>query len=245
MGLSVKQREYIESLVKKYHRHQNDKSGKPYYLHPIHVANSLPSWVSLSAVIAAYFHDLLEDTIVSFSMLKQDLAKVKIPFSPYMQYLITALSNKTYKKYEDYVLSILDTDNIELICIKHRDMQHNLDTNRLNQVGELTQKRLLAKYSGVFPELTTKYMALCDKLTLNIDKYYEIMEQNCKMCVDVHNTMYNLNIKCPKNEMVCLTQCNWTYKDIFANKANLAVYCIFQEMMYNHNANHLAKLGGN
>jgi Guanosine polyphosphate pyrophosphohydrolases/synthetases len=254
MGFSLKQSEQIAQLLIKYHGTQVDKVGKPYYHHPIAVSNNLPIWVSNSARLAAYFHDLLEDTDITLDILEEDLAKINITLSPYAKNLIQLLNNK-HKKYIDYIEDILATNNLELICIKYSDMSHNTAKDRMAKLDEFTRNKLIRKYEYAFPTIKKKLNNLVEFVEKEIFNYFDEMQNNCNACIKEAIKSFNIktSIKCnlctnTPSDGICLT------KYIFVLSTNtqidrLQVFVLLTEIMYNKQSKQLInfhpELGGN
>lgn len=118
--------ESAKKICVKAHAGQVDKGGKPYYLHPFHVALNC---ITEEQKIVALLHDVIEDndnySIDYFS---------KQGFSPIV---LEALNIITHKKNEDYGAYIkrIKTNDIAK-AVKIQDMQHNLDLTRLKTITD-------------------------------------------------------------------------------------------------------------
>ena len=114
------------------HKDQYDKSGLPYVFHPFHVAEQMEDE---DATIVALLHDIVEDTDTTFEDLKE------MGFS---DTVIDALRLMTHDKnvdYFDYVEKIGKNPIARKAKIK--DLEHNMDTTRLDIVDETAKKRLV------------------------------------------------------------------------------------------------------
>ena len=124
------------------HKDQYDKSGLPYVFHPFHVAEQMEDE---DTTIVALLHDIVEDTDTTFEDLKE------MGFS---DNVIDALKLMTHDKNVDYY------DYVEMISknpiarkVKIKDLEHNMDTTRLDVVDEQAEKRLI-KYKKCHNMLT-------------------------------------------------------------------------------------------
>lgn len=138
-GISLHKIDYAISVIKKYHYHQMRKSGEPYYMHPISVANLLLDTLEEKTfvqekllqnkeplLVAALLHDVLEDTSYTKAALTKNfgtkvrdmvLAVTKINYNR----RAVLLSNK--QAFQD----LIDKEPLSL-CIKLADRLHNLIT---------------------------------------------------------------------------------------------------------------------
>lgn len=118
------------------HQGQTDKSGIPYVVHPIHVAEQM---TDEQTTIVALLHDVIEDTDYTL----QDLEKMG-----FEQSVLDALTLMTHKKgvpYLEYVAKL--KDNPIARAVKLADLRHNSDLSRLDVVDEKAKSRL-GKYKA-------------------------------------------------------------------------------------------------
>ena len=101
------------------HSGQNDRSGIPYILHPIHVAEQMKDEVT---TIVALLHDVVEDTNVTLEDLKN------YGFSKEVIDAIEVLTHKDGTKYLDYVRKV--AQNPIARKVKIEDVKHNTDLTR-------------------------------------------------------------------------------------------------------------------
>lgn len=105
------------------HMNQTDKSGIPYILHPVHVAEQMDDEYSTTV---ALLHDVIEDTNTTF----KDLEKMGFPFE-----VIEALKCLTHKKEQDYFDYIKNISKNEIATkVKIADLIHNSDLSRLDNI---------------------------------------------------------------------------------------------------------------
>ncbi|MGB1237900.1 MAG: GTP pyrophosphokinase [Pseudomonadales bacterium] len=124
------------------HRHQVDKGGLPYILHPLHLMNQLLFDVELA--IIAVLHDVVEDSSWSIDML------IEQGFS---HRVITALALLTHHPDDDYDCYIDKiATNLDAILVKRKDLEHNTDITRLKGLRPKDLERM-AKYHRAFIRL--------------------------------------------------------------------------------------------
>lgn len=105
------------------HKGQTDKSGLPYALHPLHLAEQM---TTEDEICTALLHDVVEDTHYTLADLKKAgvsetaLEALRLlthdPDVPYMDYVIAVRQNPLARK------------------VKQADLMHNSDIHRLDQV---------------------------------------------------------------------------------------------------------------
>ena len=128
-------------IARKAHERQTDKSGLPYILHPLHLAEQMPDEYTCCA---ALLHDTVEDTAVTLEYLEERFPK---PVTD----AVARLTRKDGVPYMDYVRALRD-DPIASI-VKLADLAHNSDLTRLTAAGvtptqrdiERTERYLAAK----------------------------------------------------------------------------------------------------
>jgi (p)ppGpp synthase/HD superfamily hydrolase len=89
------------------------------------VVEGLPAWCSDEARHAAILHDVFEDTRITADDLKRSNYPDRVIF------LVQALTRKPGTTYADYIQSIKDSGDRELIAIKLADIADNLDPERV------------------------------------------------------------------------------------------------------------------
>ena len=106
------------------HINQKDRSGLPYILHPIHLAEQMDTE---EECIVALLHDVVEDTEVTFEELEKDFSKT----------IIDALKLLTHDKDTDYFEYIKKIKSNPLAKkVKLADLKHNSDETRLENITE-------------------------------------------------------------------------------------------------------------
>lgn len=123
------------------HKDQVDKSGIPYVFHPFHLAEQMDDE---ETTITALLHDIVEDTDTTFDDLR------KLGFS---DNIINALKLMTHDKnidYFEYVKNI--SKNPIARKVKIKDLEHNMDTSRLDEVTDKDLERV-KKYKKCYKYL--------------------------------------------------------------------------------------------
>lgn len=116
------------------HQGQVDKTGAPYYLHPLKVA----SFVSTEeAAIVALLHDTLEDTDTT----KEEIAEL---FGNEVADRVELVTHQKADSYMEYVKKA-GSDPITRE-VKLADLRHNMDLTRFPVITEKEIKRLTEKY---------------------------------------------------------------------------------------------------
>lgn len=139
------------------HRHQQRKSGEPYFFHPLRVAHlAARHWMDFSSVMAALLHDVVEDTPTT-------ITEIRAQFGEEVSLLVDgltkvddkilsreALKEQTYRK--QLLLAVRD---IRVLCLKFWDRIDNLQT-----IGALNP----LKQSLIAEETRTIYVPLAQHL---------------------------------------------------------------------------------
>ncbi|MBP8943365.1 MAG: bifunctional (p)ppGpp synthetase/guanosine-3',5'-bis(diphosphate) 3'-pyrophosphohydrolase, partial [Saprospiraceae bacterium] len=135
------------------HREQRRKSGEPYILHPIEVAQICLEEIGLgpTAVICALLHDVVEDTSVTLETVRQE-------FGPKIGMIVDGLTkldglyNMETAQAENFkkVLSTLVSD-VRVILIKMADRLHNLRT--ISSMPRHKQLKIAAETDYIYAPL--------------------------------------------------------------------------------------------
>ena len=118
-------------IAYKAHQDQNDRSGIPYILHPIHVAEQMKDEAT---TIVALLHDVVEDTSVTLEDLK------KYGFSQEVLDAIELLTHKDGVKYLDYIRAL--GKNPIARKVKVEDIKHNTDLTRTTNINDKVYKKM-------------------------------------------------------------------------------------------------------
>ena len=123
------------------HKDQVDKSGMPYVFHPFHLAEQMDDE---ETTITALLHDIVEDTNTTFEDLR------KLGFS---DNVINALKLMTHDKNVDYFEYIKNISKNPIARkVKIKDLEHNMDTSRLDEVTDKDIERV-KKYKKCYKYL--------------------------------------------------------------------------------------------
>ena len=125
------------------HDGQYDKGGKPYCLHPLKVMHYTKSDDEELQCIALG-HDLVEDTNVTYSQLRE-LGMTDRVINGIRD--LTKIPGETFEEYKAKVKS-----NPDAVQVKMADLRHNSDIRRIKGVTEKDFLRI-AKYHRFYVEL--------------------------------------------------------------------------------------------
>lgn len=142
------------TLMKELHDGQTDKCGQPYWIHPFVVAmrrfkDYCPGGISIA--IVALLHDVLEDTDIT----EQELL-CRFPMKIDEVEALELLTRKDGMSYDDYITSIIESDNKIAMSVKIHDLLHNGSFTRMKDAGvPITEKdeRRTEKYRKAFDRL--------------------------------------------------------------------------------------------
>ena len=107
------------------HQGQKDKSGRPYFLHPVVVASQMDTE---SEVCVALLHDVIEDTDVT-------LGELQTIFPEEITQAVKVLTHKEGVDYLDYIREI--KSNPIARKVKLADLNHNSDITRLDSPEQI------------------------------------------------------------------------------------------------------------
>ena len=131
-----------ESIARRAHRGQLDKSGADYITHPARVAAKVYEQGGTdAAVAAAWLHDVIEDCEVTAS----DLLAAGI--TQEVVRTVDSVTKRQDESVEDYCARVR-SDPIGLL-VKHADLADNTSPERTALLAEATRERLAKKYSYV------------------------------------------------------------------------------------------------
>lgn len=129
-------------LAYRAHEGQKDRSGLPYILHPVHLAEQM---TTEDSCVVAMLHDVLEDT----DMTEEDLREEG--FTERQIEAVKLLTRTEEEDYFEYVRRIREND---LACaVKLADLAHNMDRTRLPEYSEKDEARY-EKYQKAVQILT-------------------------------------------------------------------------------------------
>ncbi|MBR0147282.1 MAG: bifunctional (p)ppGpp synthetase/guanosine-3',5'-bis(diphosphate) 3'-pyrophosphohydrolase [Eubacterium sp.] len=129
-------------LAYRAHEGQKDRSGLPYILHPIHLAEQM---TTEDSCVVAMLHDVLEDTDMTEENLREE------GFTERQIEAVKLLTRTEEEDYFEYVRRIREND---LACaVKLADLAHNMDRTRLPEYSEKDEARY-EKYQKAVQILT-------------------------------------------------------------------------------------------
>ncbi|MCK4777769.1 MAG: HD domain-containing protein [Actinomycetia bacterium] len=107
-------------IVLDLHKGQLDKSGYPYILHPLAVANAANVGYHPVRYIAGLLHDIVEDNpYVTVDYIQET-------FGEEIAYIVSLLTRSSGLMYFDYIEMIAESGNLDAIRVKLADLSHNL-----------------------------------------------------------------------------------------------------------------------
>ena len=129
------------------HTGQVDRAGNPYFGHIERVAQAVKAaGGSETQVVAAYLHDVIEDTDkTSAELLDAGVSTAALT-------LIAILTRQDEVSYEDYLQQIRSSP--DALLIKQCDMADNMDPARTALLDDETRERLRLKYEKAVAFLT-------------------------------------------------------------------------------------------
>lgn len=134
-------------IAKEVHKHEVDKIGQPYILHPIFVMNS-PTLKTDTEKSVAVLHDVLESDPSAELYLKS----VRMPQEVMdALYLLTRDKKDTYG---EYIEKIAKSKNLIAIKVKLADLEHNSSEDRMKNLSKEKAASLLPRYKKATVVLT-------------------------------------------------------------------------------------------
>lgn len=135
--INTKLTRLASKIAYKAHEGQTDKAGVPYIFHPIHIAEQMDSEESC---VVALLHDVIEDSDITLEILSKY----------FNDDIITALRVLTKKENDDYLMYIKRVKTNKLATkVKIKDLEHNRDLTRLDEVTDKDRKRSLKYWEAI------------------------------------------------------------------------------------------------
>ncbi|MBP3821722.1 bifunctional (p)ppGpp synthetase/guanosine-3',5'-bis(diphosphate) 3'-pyrophosphohydrolase [bacterium] len=188
-------------FAKKNHSGQLRVSGEPYIIHPVEVAKILAGLeVDVHTLVAAFLHDVLEDTDTSPQTIKEMFGEDVLN----LVQGVTKLGKLQFKSKEERQaenfrrLFIAMANDIRVIFLKLADRLHNMRT--LNFMAVEKQKKIAQETIDIFAPLANrlgiyKIKAELEDLSLKYlepEKYYEIAQLVAQTKADRESTVSEL-----------------------------------------------------
>ncbi len=164
------------------HSKQRRKSGEPYILHPIAVAQICVEEIGLgpTAIVCALLHDVVEDTDITLTVIEEKfgerIARIVDGLTKLdSAYNVDVPQAENFKK----VLSTL-VEDVRVVLIKMADRLHNMRT--LGSMPKHKQLKIAAETTYIYAPLAhrlglynikTEFQDLCMKIT-DPESYHEI-----------------------------------------------------------------------
>lgn len=140
---------------------KRDKSGKPYFGHLIRVAENVkPQFARI-----AFCHDVIEDCDVDEKWLMN-------PDFGLTEYEIKAIRTLTRPKgmtYSNYILNIMDTEDLGIMYVKMADLLDNMNLNRLRDMSKEDIDCVTDLYIPAYEHLSTKIWQVIRTAKINED----------------------------------------------------------------------------
>ena len=135
--INTKLTRLASKIAYKAHEGQTDKAGVPYIFHPIHIAEQMDSEESC---VVALLHDVIEDSDITLEILSKY----------FDDDIIAALRVLTKKENDDYVMYIKRVKTNKLATkVKIKDLEHNRDLTRLDEVTDRDKKRSMKYWEAI------------------------------------------------------------------------------------------------
>ena len=124
-------------LVNELFKDITDKQGHPYIEHLYYVSNHLETY---EEKVVGLLHDVIEDTYINEKVL------LELKFPKNIVDAVSLLTRNREISYDDYIDSIIQSNNLLAIKVKKVDMMHNMNKERLAALDENVRKKLEKKY---------------------------------------------------------------------------------------------------
>ncbi len=140
---------------------KKDKGGEPYIGHLIRVSQNVkPQFARI-----AFCHDVIEDCGVDEKWLMN-------PDFGLTEYEIKAIRTLTRPKgmtYSNYILNIMNSEDLGIMCVKMADLLDNMNLNRLRDMSKEDIDRVTDRYIPAYEHLSTKIWHVIRTAKINED----------------------------------------------------------------------------
>lgn len=141
-------------LAAEAHRGQTRKTGEPYILHPIAVAQICVEEIGLgpTAVVCALLHDVVEDTSVTLDVIRQRFGEQVALIVDGLTKLDKSMLNPSFRQAENLarVMRAMLVD-VRVVLIKMADRLHNMRT--IKGMSHEAQVRIAAETEAIYAPL--------------------------------------------------------------------------------------------
>lgn len=138
-----------------------DKGGKPYIGHLIRVAQNVkPQFARI-----AFCHDVIEDCGVDEKwLMNPDFGLTECEIKA-----IRTLTRPKGMTYSNYILSIMNTEDLGIMYVKMADLLDNMNLNRLRDMSKEDIDRVTDRYIPAYEHLSTKIWQIIRTAKINED----------------------------------------------------------------------------
>ena len=148
-------RAYI--LSAKVHRGQLRRSGEPYMVHPLEVANVLADWgLDGTSVAVGLLHDVVEDTLTTLADLEDlfgaDVAHLVDGVTKISKIAFTSTEEQQAENFRKMLLAMVD--DIRVILVKLADRLHNMRT--LEHLSRSQQLRIAGETMDIYAPIANR-----------------------------------------------------------------------------------------
>ena len=142
---------------------KTDKGGNPYIGHLIQVAQNVkPQFARI-----AFCHDVIEDCDVD----EKWLMNPDFGLTEYEIKAIRALTHPKGMTYSNYILSIMNTEDLGIMYVKMADLLDNMNLNRLRDMSKEDIDRVTDLYIPAYEHLSTKIWQVIRTAKINDDMW--------------------------------------------------------------------------
>ena len=147
------------AVIGRVYAEQKDKSGAKMVGHFIRVSENFEAE---DLQVVSLLHDIVEDGYITFN----DLLLLNFPTYIVETVIILTRYKSVYPDYDDYITSIIESNNEMAIQVKYADMLDNSSNRRIDLLDENTKLRLINKYKTQLPRLEEKFREMKDNKVL-------------------------------------------------------------------------------
>ena len=134
-------------IITKLFNDKVDKGGLPYVIHLLKVYEGVSDDLEK---VCALLHDVIEDTDVTYSDLKN------IGYNNDVIEVLKILTKIKGEDYRDYIDRIIESDNIHAMNIKLSDLRHNMDLGRIINPTTNDYERVSKRYEPAYRKILNR-----------------------------------------------------------------------------------------